>query len=421
MRRAYAGQAAVATLLLVGHASTSRATAFTAAVVASRRGISHIYSSYYKGALQPFQMRPPPRTVAAVHRKHMSGSGAQVSLGVSAAPTGPFAPLSVVAATELRGDYLIQGGLAAQAVQHYALCKRVLSHAYPEHHTKNLDMVVKLARGLRLLGAHDSALTLTDRSLELLVVHTAAAAAVDSSSPSSGQSSTSAAAVGRGEYQADLGVVVELLYERGMILKGQRHHAAAGETLETVAALVRDKHDFGESHRLIRLMPRLGRRFNLNQEKQFFYVSPDDVDRVYLVVQNALREAEDCYDSQGDIASSIRVLEARRQIIDEKFFNMRQFTGRILRTRAQKQKRYQIMGPSPTTSELLALSPTIHQPVRDLRIETTSPLDEEGATGRGQSFKAVDDGNPLRLVLQVDAEKLRRRSIQQHYTQKKFE
>jgi hypothetical protein len=190
--------------------------------------------------------------------------------------------------------------------------------------------------------------------------------------------------------------------------------------LERCAEFADNHHDIGASHRIIRSLPRFAKQFSLNQERQFVYVSPMDIDHTFRVVHFALAAAADHCTKNGDVQTLERILSRNVASHDQKNFNSRQFCGRIQRWRGHNGRRFRLVTSAPTTTELLALSPTVHQPVQDYATQCTAPLDVTvGGPQAGVNAKVLDDGNPLRRILQVNAERIRRGSVKDHFLQQR--
>lgn len=385
------------------------------AVRCQARAVTRLYTSFYKGDLFPNQLVRPlehlPRGVglaAARRGQHpaLSGSSstsptrapaagaaaaatpegvawadvdstdlvhvnAQQARAVSPegglAPKRPYVPLGEVAKLELQGDYFTEGGLHQEALEHYGVVAKAYSLAYPADHPQIAGIRVKLAGAFRRTGRLASSKANCEAALQML----------DSAA------------------QPPLELIVEALFELGLTTEAMGD-AAAGTVYEEAVALVDTFHNAGQSHKMLRLLPRLGRRFNLNFEEKFLYFSPFDHDRVFVLADQCLQRAEVFYQARDDRAGVVRVLQQRKELIDKKFFNMRDFAGRIHTMRGHWKRRARTLTNAPTPDELLRYSPTVHQVHRDFKHELTAPIGREKEVQQGTNRIVKDMGNPYR-------------------------
>ncbi|KAL7708186.1 hypothetical protein N2W54_006229 [Lotmaria passim] len=371
-----------------------------------RRQITRLYTSYYKGELFPNQLVRPlerlPRGMSlAAARKgqppaeattappsaanakpegvswddvdstdlvHVNGQQRDaVTAEAGLAPKRPYAPLGEAAKLELQGDYLTEGGLHQEALEYYGVVAKTYELAYPADHPQVAGIRVKLAGAFRRTGRLESSKASCEAALQMLDRTT----------------------------QPPLELIVEALLELGLTTEAMGD-AAAGSVYEEAVTLVDTFHNAGQSHKMLRLLPRLGRRFNLNHEEKFLYFSPFDYDRVFALADQCLARAEAFYEGKDDRAGVMRVLQQRKELIDKKFFNMRDFAGRIHTVRGHWQRRAQTLTNAPSPDELLRYSPTIHQVYRDFKYELNAPIGRESEVQPGVNRVVMDSGNPYR-------------------------
>ncbi|EPY28936.1 hypothetical protein STCU_04807 [Strigomonas culicis] len=295
---------------------------------------------------------------------------AEASSLTEARPPRPYAPLGEVAKLELQGDYLTEGGLHQEALEFYGVVAKAYELAYPAGHTQQAGIRIKLAGAFRRTNRLESGKANAEAALQIL----------------------------DGNAQPSLELIVEALLELGLT-KEALGEADAGRVYEEAVNVVRQYHDMGSSHRMLRLLPRLGRRFNLNHEQKFLYFSPFDYDRTFALADQCLARAEQFYDKQcgdGDRADVIRVLTTRKELLDQKFFNMRDFAGRIHTMRGHWMRKAKVLTNAPTPEELLRYSPTIHQVHRDFKYELNAPIGREKEVQPGVNRVVMDMGNPYR-------------------------
>lgn len=386
----------------------TEATAYGNALCLTKRHITRLYTSFYKGDLYPNQLVQPKQTASKFRQTLRSGYATVSQQPASQKPVSsqqqqqqqgaswddakatdlmnihegsthktlsteraqsqrPYVPLEQAAELELQGDYALEGGLGQDALQYYGVSATLLDLAYPENHNKRAGIRIKLASAFRATGRLEASKANLESALFMLD---------NNSSPS-------------------LELLVEALYELGCTLELQED-PNAGLVWEDVPALVNAFHNMGESHRMMRLLPRLGRRFHLNMEEKFVYFSPFDYDRTFAICDEALHRAEQFYSKKEDSQGVIRVLTERKQLVDRKFFNMRDFTGRMRTMRGHWQRRGRLLTNAPTPEELLKFSPTIHQVYRDFKYELNAPLGREDEVQQGSNRLILDNGNPLR-------------------------
>ncbi|KAG5498766.1 hypothetical protein JKF63_03054 [Porcisia hertigi] len=385
----------------------SQAPEAVGALRCQSRFITRLYTSYFKGELFPNQLVRPrerlPRGVslAAARRAqqpaapcssgsekpapaaspeavvwedvdstdlvHMNEQNRAVNAEVNLASRRPYVPLGEVAKMELQGDYLTEGGLHQEALEYYGVVAKAYELAYPKDHPQVAGIRVKLAGAFRRTGRLESSKANCEAALQML----------DNAA------------------QPPVELIVEALFELGLTL-GAMRDANAGTVFEEAVTLVDTFHNSGQSHKMLRLLPRLGRRFNLNFEEKFLYFSPFDYDRVFALADECLEKAEAFYQARGDRAGVMRVLQQRKELIDKKFFNMRDFAGRIHTMRGHWKRRAQALTNAPTPDELLRYSPTIHQVHRDFKYELNAPIGREKEVQPGVNRVVQDMGNPYR-------------------------
>lgn len=378
------------------------------------RRITRLYTSYYKGQLfpnqlvRPLQRLPRGASLAAARKGQQSAAAAaaaatasdhastaqaavpervtwddvgstdlvhvnaqqqqrDVSAEAGLAPKRPYVPLGEVAKLELQGDYLTEGGLHQEALECYGVVTKAYELAYPQDHPQIAGIRVKLAGAFRRTDRLESSKASCEAALQML-----------DRTP-----------------QPSLELIVEALLELALTSEAMGD-AAAGSVYEEAVTLVDMFHNAGESHKMLRLLPRLGRRFNLNFEEKFLYFSPFDFDRVFALADQCLAKAEAFYHARDDRAGVMRVLQQRKELLDKKFFNMRDFAGRIHTMRGHWQRRAQTLTNAPTPDELLRYSPTIHQVHRDFKYELNAPIGREGEVQPGVNRVVQDSGNPYR-------------------------
>lgn len=318
------------------------------------------------------QQQQPPQGVSwddaestdIVHANSAGGAQAEVAVPRE---RRPYVPLGEVAKLELQGDYLMEGGLFQEALEFYGVVAKAYELAYPENHSQVAGILIKLGAAFRQTERLESARQNLERAVAMLDA---------SPSPS-------------------LELIVEALLELGLTLE-LLDDAGAGKAYEDAVNVVDGYHNYGQSHRMLRLLPRLGRRYNTNQEEKFLYYSPFDYDRTFALADQCLERAERFYKDRADTESTIRVLQLRKEMIDKKFFNMRDFSGRIRTMRGHWKRRGHVLSNAPTPDDLLRYSPTIHQVHRDFRYELNAPIGRESEVQPGVNRVALDMGSPYR-------------------------
>ncbi|KAH9579934.1 hypothetical protein LSM04_004593 [Trypanosoma melophagium] len=290
------------------------------------------------------------------------------SQGIPVKKERPYVPLGEVAKLELQGDYYMEGGLFQEALEHYGVVAKAYFIAYPDNHSQRVGILLKLSSAFRHVGRHESSKANIENALRML----------DASS------------------RPSLELICEALLELGLTREALGSAREAAEAYEEAVEIMHTFHNSGESHRMLRLLPRLGRRFNLNFEEKFVYFSPFDYDRTFAIADQCLERAERVYRALNDSDCIIRVLQRRKELIDKKFFNLRDFAGRIHTTRGHWMRRAQHLTNAPTPDELLRYSPTIHQVHRDFSRELTAPIGRESEVMPGVNRTVLDMGNPYR-------------------------
>lgn len=376
---------------------------YASALATQRRCITRIYSSFYKGELFPNQLvAAKQRAPASGFRTAMKGgygsrvaaeaqpekepldaaprwedaksldvmaSTKETSISTEQAQRRPYVPLQDAAEIELKADYFMESGMHTEALIAYGVVTKLYRLAYPENHSQIAGVTIKLGTAFRAAGKLESSRANLESALYML----------DQSN------------------QPSLELIAECLFELGLTAEAS-NDASAGEIYEDAFHIVSSFHSIGESHRMMRLLPRLGRRFVLNHEQKFVYFSPFDYDRTFAIADQALDNAEAYYRKTKNTAAITRVLEARTQLLDKKFFNMKDFAGRIRTMRGHWMRRAHILTNAPTPEELWCYSPTIHQVHRDFRHENIAPLEYENEVVPGVNRVVVDDGDPRRRL-----------------------
>lgn len=375
------------------------------ALSTQRRWITRLYTSFYKGELYPNQLvrpkqkahqtfrstflksgyganstkptttqTPPPNVAPKWDDAHAldvlhpeGGQDANTAVAVARVER-PYVPLQDAAELELHGDYCLEGGLGQEALQCYGVVATLYNLAYPENHSQRVGIAIKLGTAFRRTGRLESSAANLESALAML-----------DASP-----------------QPSLELICECLMELGLTAEASGDDNKAAAIFEDVMGVVEAFHSFGESHRMLRLLPRLGRRFVLNFEQKFVYFSPFDYDRTFAIADQSLEFAEKCYERSGNADGVYRVLNTRKQMLDKKYFNMNDFAGRIRTMRGHWMRRAQHLTNAPTPEELLLYSPTIHQPHRDFKYEVTAPLGLEDEVNPGTNRVELDDGTPFR-------------------------
>lgn len=349
----------------------------------SKRSITRLYTSYFSGRLFPTQFAVKNEALKHPWKHQRGETGDGVASGVSCAPTELshpvqresgedasqrcYFPLGEAAKIELQGDYLTEGGLHQEALEYYGVVAKAYLLAYPEGHHQIVGILLKLSGALRRTGRFESSKTNIKRALAM-------AEACDS---------------------PHLELIVEGLLELGLTEEALNEESA-GATYEEAVSVVQQFHDFGASHKMLRLLPRLSRRFNLNFEEKFLYFSPFDWDRTYALADQCLHLATVFFRQRNNHEGVQRVLQTRVQLLDKKFFNMRDFAGRIHTLRGHWMRQARALTDAPTPDELLRYSPTIHQVYRDFQYELNAPIGRENEVFSGVNRVVLDMGNPYR-------------------------
>lgn len=364
-----------------------------------RRFVSRLYTSYTAGYVRPRHLTGPRPTVANSFRAQLSSAYGlktrttpqtesstssvagdegpndylvasrkeeDISL-VAAQAVRPYVPLDEVGQIELQGDYLVEGGHYFDALRSYAVVAKAYSAAYPENHNQRAHIAVKLSRAFRLVGKNQSAVENAEAALFMLE---------NNSTP-----------------QLDL--VVEGMME---LAQAREAHGAsdAGLLYEDVIGIINSFHSMGNSHRTLRMIPRLARNSSLGVSVKFNYNSPYEQDRVFALGDYALQLAEAFYRKIEDQEGIVRVLTMRSQFINRKEFEMRDYSGKAGSNRGRAHKLRQFLTNAPTPSELLLYSPTVHQPYLDRSRMYTAPVGEEDTVIPASNRRVLDDGDPWR-------------------------
>ena len=310
-----------------------------------------------------------------------AASAAETPLPGADRPGRRYFPLNDVAHVEIRGDFYTEAGMPQQALECYGVCTKAYLAAYPKHHNQVARVFIKLGRAFRATGRLRSA----KRNLE------------------------EALAIFDAVEQPDVEHVCELLLELGST-KAALGDDDAGVVLEDAHVVLANFHDLGSSHRGLRTLPNASKRFWLHPSSKLEWHGLFDYDRTFAVVDEALAEAERFYNKRGDIASVVRVLEARSQMIDRKFFNARMTAGRLHSHRGRNWMKKFTATSSPSATEVLQWSPTLHQPYFDYALENTAPLGLEHLVPT-QANERVVDGDPYRRILEENLDRQKQRGV----------
>eukprot|EP00796_Vickermania_ingenoplastis_P005999 gene5999-4304_t len=389
-----------------------------------QRFITRLYTSYFAGQLFPTQLVvPKQRLPQGVFRHPGSASdekgeinsnsgmpseeltwdspstdimqvhGSSSGAAKKQEPARRYFPLAEAAKIELQGDYLSEGGFHQEALEHYGVVAKAYELAYPENHLQRVGILIKLGGALRRTGRHKSSKEVIQRALSM--AENAAAPQIE--------------------------IIVEGLLELGLTQEALKEETA-GDTFEEGVRVVQEFHNFGASHKMLRLLPKLSRRFNLNYEQKFLYYSPFDWDRTYALADQCLQRAGEFYRKKNDREGVIRVLQTRVELIGKKFFNMRDFAGRIHTMRGHWMRRARHLTDAPTPDELLRYSPTVHQVYHDFRFELNAPIGREDEVAPGTNRVVLDMGNPYRRRGKASREMMRDAdyNYQQYVRKKEF-
>lgn len=299
--------------------------------------------------------------------------------GVLAQPKGrKYVPLEHVFHIEFRADHLLQAGEFQDALKHFGVCVKARQTAYPAGHIEITKVMIKLARAFRLCGKPESAVANLEKCLEDIDASTDKAVA-----PPCEQ-------------------VCEILMELGLAKRDLKSSSSsssedAGLLLEDVARIAEHYHDFGGSHRHIRLDTRRVKQLNLSFHSKFEYWPAGNIDRTFALVNLALIEAEDWYRNvKKDDAGVVRVLQTRSNLIDRKQFNMQFQPGKVRSWHGQNKKKRRFNTSNPTATELLAFSPSVHQIYHDYSRAHIAPLGREDEVNVAPGARHLDDGDPFR-------------------------
>uniref|UniRef100_A0A7S1W239 Uncharacterized protein n=1 Tax=Neobodo designis TaxID=312471 RepID=A0A7S1W239_NEODS len=308
----------------------------------------------------------------------------------AAATPRPYVPLGEVAKVELRGDYLTEAGMGQEALEHYGVAMAAYEAAYPQHHNQIAKMRIKLARALRMTGRTESAIA----------------------------SATSALTTLDNVPGPQVEHIVEALLELGEAHLARKEFQSAGEVFEDSLAVLEAAHDIGASHRQLRQLKLVTRRLCMHAAAKFVHYSPYEADRVFAIVDTALQQAEHAYDLAGDKAGATRALEARTHLTDRKWFNMRDYAFKMRMARGVNGSKGKSLSARPSATELLAFTPTLHQPVFDYSALSTAPLGKEHLVSVGANAKVLDDGDPTRFITKHREVQQRRQATAREYVQK---
>ena len=305
------------------------------------------------------------------------GEDALLATKAETKPGRPYVPLEEVAKIELRGDYCVEGGRFVDALQHYGIVAKAFKIAYPRYHNQQAHIALKLGRAFRLNDDYGSAEFNLNRALDIL----------------------------DGVSNAEVELMAETFFELGRTLEASGK-PDAGVAYEDALAILNDFHNLGVSHRFLRLSQSACRHNHAGFQGKHQHFSIYDYDRTVAIVDAALEHAERFYRKEGDTASVVRVLEAHRQLLDRKYFNLRDSFGKIKRRRGMSFWLGSTRTNAPTPDELLRFSPTVHQPYRDYSLENTAPITfgEPAAVSTGSNRKEVDDGDPMRRITEAEVE-----------------
>jgi tetratricopeptide (TPR) repeat protein len=303
-----------------------------------------------------------------------------------------YVPLGEVVKIELRGDYLAEAGLGQEALEHYGVAMACYEAAYPEHHNQIAKMRIKVARALRMTGRPKSAVACAQHAISVL----------------------------ENVERPEVENVCEALLELGEAQLAAGNAKEAGTVFEDCVTIMNSNHDIGASHRGLRQNIRNARRLHMAMAQKFMYYSPYAFDRVFSLVDTALTQAERCYESVGDRDGVIRVLTARSHMNDRKYFNMRDYSGKMRKLRGGVIRRGRFISARPSASEILAFTPTVHQPYFDYAALSTAPLGKEDLVTVGPNAKLIDEGDPTRFLVQEEKKRDRDRNIVNEQIQKRW-
>lgn len=301
-----------------------------------------------------------------------------------------YVPLQNVFDIEFRGDHLVSAGLFEDALKHFGVAAKARQAAYPEGHLEITKILIKLARAFRLTGRPESAIANLERCLQNF----------EDSNPAAG---------------IPVEQICEVILELGLAHRDLKSDEA-GRLLEDVAMIANNYHDFGGSHRHIRLNVRKHKSVSLNFHNKFFYLSANDIDRTYTLVNLALVEAEDWYRStKKDPAALQRVLQMRADVMDKKNFNMIYQAGRVRTWSGRNKNKRRFNTSNPTATELLAFSPTVHQVYHDYSRAHIAPLGREDEVQIAPGARYLDDADPFRHLRAESKSRQERQSAALEY------
>lgn len=352
------------------------------------RCITFLQAGQYNQSVQPFQRYVQPMRV----KKTADGWVSPPQLGQPAATAGAFYPVADVFAVELKGDYLTEAGQWREALRHYAICTHVYKQALGVAHDRTVSVTVKLARAC-------------------------GGAAMWKSAETHARSALTAAQLGD---EVRLELVCEGLMELGNALRGQAKIDDAATVFLECASLVSEHHDMGSSHRAFLRWRNLLRRFGIAQHSKMRHFSLFDFDRIVAIADAALHAAEGCYRAVSNSDGQRAALRVRAEMLDRKWFNIRDYAGRIRTNRGKNRDKAKYYSSNPTADELLRYFPTIHQPSFDWAYEATAPLGSEDLVRVGANAKLLDDGDPLRHFVARNAEKERRTNVARDELRKRY-
>jgi len=359
-------------------------------------------SSAYRAQSHPSRVLPP-HIDSDEPVQWTKESSAEVILTTSAERTAleptsqekklrPYVPLTNVAHLELKGDYSIEGGLYLEALLHYGAAAKAYQLAYDANHNQLAKIFTKLARAFRLVGKLPSAKMNLERVLKML--HENEAPSVE--------------------------ILVETLMELGLV-KEALQEDDAGVLYEDCVAVLNASYELGVSHRTMKIMNKIEWNASLHRSVKATYCSPFDYDRTFALVDDALEHAEKHYERVGNTEEIVRVLNLRTQLLDRKFFNLRDYAGRIRKSGGRSTANRRFVTNGPTSDEILMFSPTVHQPYRDYKMELTSPIEfEHKEVMIGSNRKIIDDGDPLRRIKEKNANKAHRCGLKREYNPEEF-
>lgn len=350
-----------------GLALKSRPAAFAAAAAATQAGNKSVEDAEVEWTSDKLVMAQ-----AASNSQPTKSDGAVAK---------PRLPIDTAAKVELRGDYLTEAGRGEEALHYFGVAMSIYELHYPANHNHLAKLRVKLARAFRMSNRNQSAIANANAALDIL----------------------------DNVHRPEVEHICEALMELGMAHRAAGDEEKASIAFEDAVEVLALFHDIGASHRGLRGLTQATRRFYENVVSKLRYFSPFEYDRVFSIVDTCLTEAERCHQQRNDKAGVIRVLEVRKALLDKKFFNMRDYMGKIRVMRGHNYRKSYSIAARPSADEILGFSPSIHQVYFDYSRLDTAPLGKEHLVQLGANAKYLDDGDPTRFY--VSAAKSKEASV----------